>query len=131
MSAIAVDLSNPVEIRTAGKRVLVDALGTDGAQVFLNNYVQEYAKRPKITAEQISAILTKAMEEAVTGIGKGSGNFTEERHEQPDPPHKELLAAFERQEAEINAIMSEHPKYTLKERLREQTRRETKRREIR
>jgi hypothetical protein len=128
VSAIVIDLNNPAEVRTAGRRVLVNALGAAGARVFLNNYVQEHSARPQITAEHIASITAKAMEEAIAGLGKGTGDFTKERHEQPELSHEELLAAFEKREAEMNAIQNEHPEYTLNERLREQARREAKRR---
>jgi hypothetical protein len=128
VGAIAIDLNNPTEVRTAGRRVLVDTLGADGARVFLNNYVQEHS--PRIARGQIAAIMVKAGAEAVDGRGKGTGDYTKERHELPEPPLEELLAAFGTREAEMGAIQREYPEYTLNERLREQARREAERRSV-
>jgi hypothetical protein len=130
MGAIAIDLNNTAEVRTTGRRVLVDALGADGARAFLNDYVKEQNERPRITAEQIAAIKTKAMAEAEAGRGKGTGDYTAERHETTGPSHEEIVADSKRLEMEMDNIQREHPEYTLQERLREHTRREAVRRGI-
>jgi len=70
----AVSVKKPVELRMAGLRALNDALGYDGAQEFLN-----------------------------LSFG-GSGDFTKERHEQPEPSHEEAIAEIMRLQNERAGI---------------------------
>jgi hypothetical protein len=92
MGAVAIDLNNSAEVITIGRRALVDALGADGARVFLNTYAKEGRNRPKIAPEELARIKTEAMAEALTGRGKGIGDYTAEKYEQPDQPFDEYAA---------------------------------------
>jgi len=76
MSAVALEtrrLANPVELRMAGLRALNDALGYNMAQEFMS--------------------LNFA----------GSGDFTRERHEQPERSFEEVTADILRLDAERRA----------------------------
>jgi len=97
MGAVAVDVNDVVEVSAIGFRALHNALGEDGAQVFIDRY---FDKRPRITAAEIADILERAEEKARELNGTGVGNFTKERHEWPAPSFEELTERLNKAEAE-------------------------------
>jgi hypothetical protein len=128
MGAVAIDLNNPAEVITIGRRVLVDALGAEAARVFINSCANERNNRPRITAERMAEIMAESRAKAEAGRGKGIGDYTAERYNEPQLSHDELVAAFDKYEDEMDAIKREHPEYSLRELLNEKTRREQERR---
>jgi len=121
MGAIAVDLNNTAEVITIGRRVLVAILGADGARVFINSCANE---RQRITDKEMAEIMAEAEAEIAALRPYSAGDYTAEKYEQPEPSHEELSAALWARQSEADAIMREHPEYTLRERIREQRRRE-------
>jgi hypothetical protein len=70
---------NPIELRDAGLKALNAALGPDDAQMFLEQYHGRY---------------------------RGRGDFTKERHEQPEPSDEEIVAGIKRLEEEQADIIA-------------------------
>jgi hypothetical protein len=71
--AAIVDVENPIEVRKAGLRALNTALGYDVTRAFM---AQSFG---------------------------GEGDFTKERHEQPEPGFEELTAQLRQIDAEMRA----------------------------
>jgi len=72
--SVAIGVKNPVELRMVGLRALNDALGYDGTQAFMN-----------------------------LSFG-GSGDFTKDRHEWPEPSHEEAIAEIMRLQDARNGV---------------------------
>jgi hypothetical protein len=130
MGTIAIDLNNTAAVITAGRRVLVDALGADGARVFLNSYPKEGSKQPRITDAEMAEIMAEAEAEIEALSPYGFGDYTAEKYELPELSQEELSASFRKREAEMDAIKREHPEYTIQELIHEQARREISRRGV-
>jgi hypothetical protein len=130
MGAVAIDLNDTAEVITRGRRVLVDALGADGARAFVNSCANERDVRPRITDAEIAEITAQAEAEIAALRPYGSGDITAEKQDWAEPSQEELSARIRKREAEKDAIRREHPEYTLQEILREQGKRELERRGI-
>jgi hypothetical protein len=130
MGTVAIDLNNTAAVITAGRRVLVDALGADGARVFLNSYQKEGGKLPRITDAEMAEIMAEAEAEIEVLSPHGFGDYTAEKYDRPEPSQKELFTSFRKREAEMDTIKREHPEYTIQETIHEQARRETSRRGV-
>jgi len=108
-ATIAVDLNDVVAVNAVGLRALSDALGDDGARVFIRQYTQESHVRPRVTTAQIAEILERANAKAsaLSAAGVGVGDFTKERHERPDMPFEiiaERLSMAEAKQRETDGI---------------------------
>jgi hypothetical protein len=121
MGAVAVDLNNPIEVNTVGLRALNDALGEDGARFFIGQYwgygnrTDGKRERPRITVAQIVEVLERSIAKARELRGTGSGDFTKERHEQPEPSLEEVAAKTMRLNAMMSDLQSKHPECSVGE----------------
>jgi len=68
-----IDVNDPAELRKAGLRALNEALGYNGAVAFIGQYLG------------------------------GTGDYTKEKYEQPEPSFEELAEELFRAEAEMQA----------------------------
>jgi len=110
MGSVAVDINNMVEVNAVGLRALSDALGDDGARVFINQFKDRSriaddadAERRRVAASRIAVILELAEAAAEAGRGKGDGNATKEKYERPEQSFDEVTAELWRVDAEMRA----------------------------
>ena len=101
-ATVAIDLNDVVAVNAAGLRALSNALGDEGARVFIRQYTNENNVRPRITASQIAEILEQADTKAKALSATGVGDFTKERHERPDMPFEVISERLMKAEAERN-----------------------------
>jgi len=103
---MTIDLNDVVGVQAAGLRALSDALGDDGARVFINQYKSEY-ERPRLSASQIASAIERGKAKAAAlnaSVGGGVGDYTVDRHQQPERTHAEVSADIKRiQAAKLNA----------------------------
>jgi hypothetical protein len=95
MGTVAVDVSNMVEVNAIGFRALSDALGDDGARVFINQFkdlgrANNNVARPRVATSRIADILERAEAEAEAGRGKGNGDATKEKYDCPQMSFEEV-----------------------------------------
>jgi hypothetical protein len=83
---MTIDLNDVVGVNAAGLRALSDALGDDGARVFINQF-----NKPRLTALQIADALERGKARAAAnGMGRPGRDFTTERHEQSQKSFEEV-----------------------------------------
>jgi len=112
MGSVAVDVNNMVEVNAVGLRALSDALGDDGARIFINQFkdrshIADNTNRPRVAASRIAVILEQAATTAEAGRGKGDGDATKEKYERHEQNFEEVTAELRK----INAEMMEAGKY--------------------
>jgi hypothetical protein len=101
MATMTIDLNDVVGVQAAGLRALSDALGDDGARVFINQYKNDY-ERPRLTASQIAGAIERGKAKAAAlnaSVGGGVWDYTAERHQQPGRTHAEVSADIKRIQA--------------------------------
>ena len=74
----------------------------------------------------LNAALGHDNAQAFLRLCRGSGDFTKERHEMPQPTIEEAFADITRRQAIMDEVKREHPEYTLRECLAEALKRAAK-----
>jgi len=127
MGAITVDVNDMVGINAAAFRVLSDTLGNDATRAFISQFNNDCgrvtANRSHVTASQIADILEQARAEAIAGRGKGTGDYTKEKYEEPEPSFEEYTAAIMRRQSIMDEVEREHPEISIGERTAEASKR--------
>jgi hypothetical protein len=101
MATVTIDLNDVVGVQAAGLRALADALGDDGARVFINQYTNGY-ERPRMAASQIAGAIERGKARAAAlnaSVGGGIGDYTAERYQRPERTYAEVSADIKRIQA--------------------------------
>jgi hypothetical protein len=97
MGVTVVSVNDITGILAVGLRALTNALGDDAAGVFLEYYRNtgpRPAGRPQTPPSEIADRMERSIEEAEAmsaSVNGGSGDYTKERREMPEPSDEEFI----------------------------------------